>query len=256
MNAKRPTVRLQRTPKPAAGPLLTHALDRGRTHLARPSHRLLCHRCEQPLRVVLPPTGWVTALAGLLARGSGPDRLAFPVSQWLTRTTGSPLTVAGAATDWGCVRQPAPCSLLPPRYDPGNQHGGSFTGGILRVKAAVVRSRPCVAARPHRRRDSRWRRPNDTQDRQETTRESDSAPLLPRCPCARAGALPRPRRRQGQRRQCLAHAVQGQVARMERKRNAGPTSLLSGRSRISLPLHPGYGCCRAAASVSAVSQSR
>jgi hypothetical protein len=29
-----------------------------------------------------PPTGWVTALAGLLARGSVPLRPAFPVSQW------------------------------------------------------------------------------------------------------------------------------------------------------------------------------
>jgi hypothetical protein len=28
------------------------------------------HRCEQPLRMDAPPTGWVTALAGLLARGS------------------------------------------------------------------------------------------------------------------------------------------------------------------------------------------
>ena len=83
---------------PAVGPLAAYALDRGRRHLARPSHRLLCHRCEQPLRVVPPTTGWVTALAGLLARGSLPGRPAFPVSQWLTRTTGSPLTVAGAAT--------------------------------------------------------------------------------------------------------------------------------------------------------------
>src|SRR3954447_21022153 len=31
---------------------------------------VLCHRCEQPLRVDAPPTGWVTVLAGLLARGS------------------------------------------------------------------------------------------------------------------------------------------------------------------------------------------
>ena len=30
------------------------------------------HRCEKPLRVASPPTGWVTALAGLLARGSSP----------------------------------------------------------------------------------------------------------------------------------------------------------------------------------------
>ena len=93
-----------------------------RKNLARPRIGFLRHRCEQPLRVVLPPTGWVTALAGLLARGSLPGRPAFPVSQWLIRTTGSPLTVAGAATERGCQRQPGPCSLLPPRRKPGNQH--------------------------------------------------------------------------------------------------------------------------------------
>jgi hypothetical protein len=34
------------------------------------SQRARCHRCESTLRMDAPPTGWVTALAGLLARGS------------------------------------------------------------------------------------------------------------------------------------------------------------------------------------------
>ena len=50
---------------------------------------------------------------------------AFPVSQWLTRTTGSPLTVAGAAT--AATNGPYPCSLLPPRLAPGNQHGAKHS---------------------------------------------------------------------------------------------------------------------------------
>ena len=40
--------------------------------LSRPSHRHCRHRCERPLRMDTPSTGWVTALAGLLARGSLP----------------------------------------------------------------------------------------------------------------------------------------------------------------------------------------
>ena len=43
------------------------------------------HRCEKPLRVASPPTGWVTALAGLLAHGSShtvrPSR--FPSGHFL-----------------------------------------------------------------------------------------------------------------------------------------------------------------------------
>jgi len=64
------------------------------------SHRHCRHRCERPLRMDSPSTGWVTALAGLLARGSSlscarPSR--FP-SGYVD--AGSPLTVAGAATDF------------------------------------------------------------------------------------------------------------------------------------------------------------
>jgi hypothetical protein len=40
--------------------------------LSRPSHRHCRHRCERPLRMDTPSTGWVTVLAGLLARGSLP----------------------------------------------------------------------------------------------------------------------------------------------------------------------------------------
>jgi len=46
----------------------------------------------------LPSTGWVTALAGLLARGSMPSCVQpsrFPSGRM---DAGSPLTVAGAAT--------------------------------------------------------------------------------------------------------------------------------------------------------------
>ena len=42
------------------------------TLLSRPSHRHCRHRCERPLRMDAPSTGWVTVLAGLLARGSWP----------------------------------------------------------------------------------------------------------------------------------------------------------------------------------------
>ena len=41
--------------------------------LSRPSHRHCRHRCERPLRMDSPSTGWVTVLAGLLARGSSPS---------------------------------------------------------------------------------------------------------------------------------------------------------------------------------------
>jgi len=66
--------------------------------LSRSSHRHCRHRCERPLRMDAPSTGWVTVLAGLLARGSPPIGPAFPVAQWPCWTLGSPLTVAGAAT--------------------------------------------------------------------------------------------------------------------------------------------------------------
>jgi len=48
------------------------------TLLSRPSPRHCRHRCERPLRMDAPSTGWVTALAGLLARGSLPCRSGLP----------------------------------------------------------------------------------------------------------------------------------------------------------------------------------
>jgi hypothetical protein len=41
-------------------------------HISHGPASVTCHRCEQPLRVDAPPTGWVTVLAGLLACGSSP----------------------------------------------------------------------------------------------------------------------------------------------------------------------------------------
>ena len=67
-------------------------------HLARPTHRFVRHRCEQPLRVVRP----AHRLGDCAGRSPGSRvvtlRPAFPVAQWLRRTKGSPRTVAGAAT--------------------------------------------------------------------------------------------------------------------------------------------------------------
>ena len=48
------------------------------TLLSRPSPRHCRHRCERPLRMDTPSTGWVTVLAGLLARGSLPCRSGLP----------------------------------------------------------------------------------------------------------------------------------------------------------------------------------
>ena len=67
----------------------THTLSDGKNTIAAGQHRsrlmeksqennshtafasaLKRHRCEQPLRMDSPSTGWVTALAGLLAHGS------------------------------------------------------------------------------------------------------------------------------------------------------------------------------------------
>src|ERR1019366_9305162 len=64
------------------------------------SHRHCRHRCERPLRMDSPSTGWVTALAGLLARGSllSWERLSRFHSG--RANEGSRLTVAGAAMDF------------------------------------------------------------------------------------------------------------------------------------------------------------
>jgi hypothetical protein len=68
------------------------------------------HRCERPLRMDAPPTGWVTALAGFLARGSllAPGLPGCPVAMMGAR---SPRTVAGAATAWPIGRSVFPLAF-------------------------------------------------------------------------------------------------------------------------------------------------
>ncbi len=130
---------------------------RGR-NLTRPPHRSCVTAANSRSVWYAPPTGWVTVLAGLLARGSLPVRPAFPVSQWLTRTTGSPLTVAGAATASVCTQRTGPCSLLPPRREPGNQHMLSIPGWRGQVKIMSRNesgrgrksARCCIAATEYR----------------------------------------------------------------------------------------------------------
>src|SRR5262245_17337143 len=78
-----------------------------------------------PLRVDAPSTGWVTALAGLLACGSllTSGLPSFPVADV---DAGSPLTVAGAAT---VSRAPMP-QLRVPSFLPGFRRGTSTSGGF------------------------------------------------------------------------------------------------------------------------------
>src|SRR5262249_56301096 len=59
----------ERTGPQEAGPVCGMSWE---TLLSRPSHRHCRHRCERPLRMDAPSTGWVTVLAGLLARRSSP----------------------------------------------------------------------------------------------------------------------------------------------------------------------------------------
>jgi hypothetical protein len=85
------------------------------------SHR--CHRCEQPLRMGVPAhrlgdgAGRSPGLQVITPSSGLPS---FPVA---IADGGSPLTVAGAATDKTALfAQVRPCSLFPPRGKPGNQH--------------------------------------------------------------------------------------------------------------------------------------
>jgi hypothetical protein len=82
------------------------------------SHRHCRHRCERPLRMDAPSTGWVTALAGLLARGSSPSCARpsrFPSGHM---DAGSPLTVAGAATDFHQIADCEPADSVFPLSSP------------------------------------------------------------------------------------------------------------------------------------------
>ena len=113
----------------------------------------MCHRCEQPLRVVRP----AHRLGDLAGRSPGSRvgacRPAFPVSQWPTRTKARRLQLRGQPRyRLHCAANP--CSLLPPRSDPRNQHGAKNSppgcerqdridvrGGWRRaITAAVARS--------------------------------------------------------------------------------------------------------------------
>ena len=103
---------------------------------SRPSHRHRRHRCERPLRMDSPSTGWVTALAGLLARGSllscaRPSR--FPSGHV---DAGSPLTVAGAATDF--------CKFA--TYEPADSRVPSFVPGVTQGTSTSK----CSFYRPHK----------------------------------------------------------------------------------------------------------
>jgi hypothetical protein len=109
--------------------------------LARPPHRYSCHRCEQPLRVVLP----AHRLGDRAGRSPGSRviacRPAFPVSQWLTRTKARRLQLRGQPRLHLFVSDD-PCSLLPPRCDPRNQHDGNFPRLCASVKFGSPRTAP------------------------------------------------------------------------------------------------------------------
>jgi hypothetical protein len=123
-----PTGKLRRRPR--ARPHTTHAESRGSKATAFAS--VMCHRCEQPLRVVLP----AHRLGDRAGRSPGSRviacRPAFPVSQWLTRTKALRLQLRGQPRLHLFVTDD-PCSLLPPRCDPRNQHDGKFA----RLSASV-----------------------------------------------------------------------------------------------------------------------
>ncbi len=114
--------------------------------LSRPSHRHCRHRCERPLRMDAPSTGWVTALAGLLARGSSlscvrPSR--FPSGR-IGR--GLAAYSCGGSHGFLRIRQGRTRSVRVPSFvpgaDPGNQHVKMFSPTRARVKR-----RRCMHAR-------------------------------------------------------------------------------------------------------------
>ncbi len=86
---------------------------------------VMCHRCEQPLRVVLP----AHRLGDCAGRSPGSRvnacRPAFPVSQWPIRTNARRLQLRGQPR-FHLQRADDPCSLLPPRCKPRNQHALRF----------------------------------------------------------------------------------------------------------------------------------
>src|SRR3954469_7039269 len=84
-----------------------------------------------------PPTGWVTVLAGLLARGSAPE---VQPSQFPSGSVGRQarrLQLRGQPR-WRLLTT-APCSLLPPRLAPRNQHTVSILLACMGVKMSGKR---------------------------------------------------------------------------------------------------------------------
>ena len=102
------------------------------------------HRCEQPLRVVLP----AHRLGDRAGRSPGSRvsafRQAFPVSQWPTWTNARRLQLRGQPR-FHLHRANDPCSLLPPRCNPGNQHDDRFPRERTSVKIRLALRCRCNA---------------------------------------------------------------------------------------------------------------
>jgi hypothetical protein len=109
----------------------------GRRRAPRPSHRRCRHRCERPLRMDAPSTGWVTVLAGLLARGSSPlvasGLPGFPVA-----VNGRGLAAHSCGGSHGLPRSGArvPSFVL---GVPRNQHGENVARECARSQAGGSR---------------------------------------------------------------------------------------------------------------------
>jgi len=110
------------------------------TMLSRPSHRHCRHRCERPLRMDAPSTGWVTVLAGLLARGSSalvvrpsqfPSGRVGPKAR-RSQLRGQPRISSNSSARICCARVP----FFRPRFASGNQHDKMFARTLELVKHA------------------------------------------------------------------------------------------------------------------------
>jgi len=108
------------------------------TMLSRPSHRHCRHRCERPLRMDAPSTGWVTVLAGLLARGSSalvvrpsqfPSGRVGPKAR-RSQLRGQPRISSNSSARICCARVP----FFRPRFASGNQHDKMFARTLELVK--------------------------------------------------------------------------------------------------------------------------
>ena len=95
------------------------------------------HRCEQPLRVGIP----AHRLGDRAGRSPGSRvsacRPAFPVSQWPRWTNARRLQLRGQPR-FRPRRADDPCSLLPPRCNPRNQHAARFPRERTSVKIRLT----------------------------------------------------------------------------------------------------------------------